>query len=351
MRIIVAPDSYKGCLSAREVAKVMAEAVQEGIPEAEVVEMPLADGGEGTVSVVTEAIGGEIRTAMVSDPLGRKVEAGFGIFGETAVIEIAEACGLQRLSPQERNPLIASTEGVGQLLLAARNAGCRKLLVGLGGSATCDGGTGMLAVPGLREAMRDCEIEILCDVDNPLLGPSGAATVFAPQKGAKPEDISILEARLTAFAEKTLAETGIPVANLPGAGAAGGLGAAFMAWLGARRSSGIGRILELTRFRENAEGAELILTGEGKSDRQTLAGKVPLGVLNAAGNVPVWLVSGAIEEEAALLAAGFKRCTQVTPPDVPLDIALRPAFAREALRKAVSASFAALRALLFTYFS
>ena len=343
MKIILAPDSFKDGLPAREVAEAMAAGVRDGVKEAEVVEIPLADGGEGTVEVLTGALGGSIQTAMVSDPLGRQVEAKFGVCGDTAVIEVAEACGLQRLALQERNPLIASTEGVGQLLLAAREAGCRKLLVGLGGSATCDGGMGMLAVPGLIEAMQDCQIEILCDVDNPLLGPEGAARVFAPQKGASPEAVEVLEARMAAFADKTLIETGIAVTDLPGAGAAGGLGAAFMAWLGARRSSGIGRILELAHFHEKIAGADLILTGEGKSDRQTLSGKVPLGVLNAAGNVPVWLVSGAIEEEAALMAAGFNRCIQVTPADVPADIALHPDFAREALRKAVSVSFSALR--------
>lgn len=338
MTLLIAPDSYKGCLPAREVAAAMATAVRAALPGAEAIEMPLADGGEGTVEVLTAALGGSIRTATVSDPLGRPVEAKFGVCGDTAVIEVAEACGLQRLAPQERNPLIASTEGVGQLLLVAKEAGARKLLVGLGGSATCDGGMGMLAVPGLIEAMKNCQIEILCDVDNPLLGPEGAAQVFAPQKGAKPEDIVILEAQMQAFAEKTLAQTGIDPSNLPGAGAAGGLGAAFMAWLGARRSSGINKVLELTHFREKARKADLILTGEGKSDRQTLSGKVPLGVLRASGDVPVWLVSGTIEDEAALTAAGFARCERVTPAGVPMETALQPDYAKEAIKRAVSSA-------------
>lgn len=338
MTLLIAPDSYKGCLPAREVAAAMATAVRAALPGAEAIEMPLADGGEGTVEVLTAALGGSIRTATVSDPLGRPVEAKFGVCGDTAVIEVAEACGLQRLAPQERNPLIASTKGVGELLLAAKEAGARKLLVGLGGSATCDGGMGMLEVPGLIEAIKNCQIEILCDVDNPLLGPEGAAQVFAPQKGAKPEDIVILEARMQAFAEKTLAQTGIDPSNLPGAGAAGGLGAAFMAWLGARRSSGINKVLELTHFREKAEGADLIITGEGKSDRQTLSGKVPLGVLRASGDVPVWLVSGSIEDEAALTAAGFARCKRVTPAGVPMETALQPDYAKEAIKRAVSSA-------------
>jgi len=335
MTILIAPDSFKDCLSAREVAEAMASGIREAHPEARAEPLPLADGGEGTVEVLTEALGGSIRSATVSDPLGRAVTARFGIAGDTAILEVAAACGLPLLSPSERHPLETTTRGVGELLLAAHQAGCTRFLIGLGGSATCDGGTGMLAVPGLREALRGCDIEILCDVDNPLLGPNGAARVFAPQKGASLQEVEILEERMRAFAARTQKRTGIAVADLPGAGAAGGLGAAFMAWLGARRVSGIGRVLELTGFREKAAGADLILTGEGRSDRQTLSGKVPIGVLRAAGSTPVWLVSGAIRDEAALREAGFARLVAVTPPDLPLAEALRPDVACRLLQETV----------------
>lgn len=317
----------------------MAAGVREACPSASITQLPLADGGEGTVEVLTAALGGEIRTATVSDPLGRPVEAAFGIAGNTAVIEIAAACGLPLLRPEERHPLQTTSRGVGELLLAARASGCRRFLVGLGGSATCDGGMGMLEVSGLRDALRGCEVEILCDVDNPLLGPAGAARVFAPQKGARPEEVEELEARLTDFAARTEAATGIDVASLPGAGAAGGLGAAFLAWFGARRSSGIARVLELTGFPAKAAAADLILTGEGRSDRQTLRGKLPLGVLRAAKGTPVWLVSGAIENAAELQAAGFARLITVTPSEMPLQEAMKPETARRLLRQAVSSSF------------
>lgn len=336
MKVLIAPDSYKGCLSAQGVAAALADGVRAAWPEAEIAELPLADGGEGTAEVLTRALGGVFRTATVSDPLGRPVRARYGIAGDTALIEVAAACGLPLLSPEERHPLETTTRGVGELLLAAREAGCTRFLIGLGGSATCDGGTGMLSVTGLREALHGCDLEILCDVDNPLLGPNGAARVFAPQKGATPAEVEVLEERLAAFAARTAAETGIPVADLPGAGAAGGLGAAFLAWLGARQTGGIGRVLELTGFRKQAAGTDLILTGEGKSDRQTLSGKVPLGVLHAAGDIPVWLVSGAIEDAGALKKAGFARLLAVTPTDMSLSEALRPETASRLLRNAIS---------------
>ncbi|MCR5018655.1 MAG: glycerate kinase, partial [Bacteroidales bacterium] len=184
--ILVAPDSFKECLSSREVARAISSALGERFPGAEIVEMPLADGGEGTVDVVTRALGGSICRAMVCGPIGMPVDALYGIAGDTAVIEVAQACGLQLLKASERNPLTATSRGVGEVLLAARERGCRHFLIGLGGTATCDGGAGMLSVPGLREAMAGASVELLCDVDNPFLGPRGAARVFAPQKGASP---------------------------------------------------------------------------------------------------------------------------------------------------------------------
>ena len=324
MKVIVAPDSFKGCLPAGEVAAVVADSLRKAHPDWEVQEMPLADGGEGTLDVLLPALGGRIMKADVQDPLGRTVTARFGLSGETAVIEVAEACGLRLLSPEERNPLKASTYGVGELLLAARLSGVRHFLVGLGGSATCDGGEGMMQVPGLREALRGCTFELLCDVENPFIGPDGAARVFAPQKGASKADVEVLEERLTKLADKMLRETGVDVCRLPGAGAAGGLGGAFMAYLGARRVSGIERVLELVRFDEIIDGASLIITGEGRSDAQTLMGKVPFGVLKHSDGIPVALVSGRIEDHEVLKSAGFSQLLEISPRNLPIESALNP---------------------------
>lgn len=338
MKLILCPDSFKGCLPAREVARELSSAIRELHPGWETVELPLADGGEGTLDALVPALGGQLCGTMVSDPLGRQVEAAYGLCGQTAVIEVAEACGLWRLSPSERHPLVTTSRGVAELLLAARAEGARSFLIGLGGTATCDGGAGMLEVPGLREELAGCSFELLCDVDNPLLGAEGAARVFAPQKGASPGEVEVLERRLAALAERLLAETGTDVRHLPGAGAAGGLGGMLMACFGARRSSGIDRILEIIEFDRKVAGADLIITGEGKSDAQTLHGKVPLGVLRHAGGIPVVLMSGQIEHSEDLLSAGFRALIPVTPAEMPLDEALRPETARMNLRRAVNIS-------------
>jgi len=345
MKIVIAPDSYKGCLPAREVAEAMAAGVREACPEAELVLHPLADGGEGTLEILSQALGGSLREANVSDPLGREIQAQYGVAGDLAVIEVARACGLGLLSPAERNPLKASTRGVGELILAAWRDGCRRFLIGLGGSATCDGGTGMLAVPGIRDAFRDASFELLCDVRAPFIGPDGAARVFAPQKGASPADVEVLEERLTQLARQMATETGTDVSRLPGAGAAGGLGGALMAYAHATVSSGVDRIMDLVGFGQALQGADWILTGEGRSDAQTLLGKVPCGVLHRSGSIPVALVSGAIANADALRKAGFARLIPVSPTGLPLQEALRPEKAISNIRHAVSQLLASLPSL------
>lgn len=338
MKIIVAPDSFKECMPSREVAAVMADAVRKRWPGADVVALPLADGGEGTLDVLAPALGAQVHTALVRDPLGRPIEARFGVAGDTAIIEVAQDCGLQLLTPAERHPLQANTLGVGELLLAAHRLGCRHFLVGLGGSATCDGGAGLLAATGIN-SLKDSSFELLCDVDAPFVGPQGAARVFAPQKGATPADVEVLEGRMEALSAQWLMETGLDVRALSGAGAAGGLGGALMAHFGARKVSGIQRVLDLVHFREAAVGAHLILTGEGRSDRQTLQGKVPYGVLQQASGIPVALLSGRIEDREALLQAGFGPLVEVTPRDLPLAQALDPSMAAILLSKAVQRLF------------
>ena len=336
MKIILAPDSFKECLSASQVAQAMAQAVHEVCPSAQRVSMPLADRGEGTLDVLAPALGASIREVTVSDPLGRPATARYGVAGETAILEVAQACGLQLLKPSERNPLIASSRGVGELLMAAYADGCRHFLVGLGGSAICDGGVGMMSVPGIRDL---ASVELLCDVNAPFVGPTGAARAFGPQKGASPEEVEVLEKRMLDRAALMQEETGVDVRELPGAGAAGGLGGAFMAYFGARKVSGIGRILELVRFSEAVKDASLVITGEGRSDAQTLLGKVPLGVLQNAGKVPVALVSGRIDDREALVSAGFHPVVEVSPRNLPLREALIPSVALQNIQSAVKTLF------------
>lgn len=316
----------------------MALAVKEVCPSAEVISLPLADGGEGTLETLAHALDARLCEATVSDPLGRPVRTQYGVAGKTAILEVAQACGLSLLRPQERNPLIAYSQGVGELLMAAYGNGCRHFLIGLGGSAICDGGAGMMKVPGIRD-LADISIELLCDVNAPFVGPTGAARVFAPQKGASPEDVEVLEERMVRWAALMWEETGVDVSHLPGAGAAGGLGGAFMAYFGAGRVSGIQQVLDLYHFSEVAHGASLIITGEGRSDAQTLQGKVPFGVLQNAKGTPVALLSGRIEDREALVAAGFHPVVEVSPRNMPLCEALTPSVALCNIQSAVKSLF------------
>jgi len=346
MKIIVAPDSYKECLDAREVARAMAVGLKEawageGKDSLEVVELPLADGGEGTVKVLAGALGARTVRATVTGPLGEPVEAEYAIVedasGPTAILEVASACGLPLVPPEKRNPMHTTSRGVGELILDALEKGCKRILIGLGGTSTCDGGAGMLSVAGLREKAAGTSIQALYDVDCPFYGPMGAARIFGPQKGASPQEVEILDRRMQAMAEETLRETGLDLQALPGAGAAGGLGGAMAAYLGARMRSGVDGILDLIGFDEALEDADLILTGEGKSDAQTLQGKAPLGVLRRSGGIPVALVSGAINDREELRKAGFRYLVPVTPEGMPREQAIDPETAVENIRKAVAA--------------
>ena len=307
---------------------MLAASLREYLPDSTIVECPLADGGEGTLDVLVHALNGTCFETVVSDPLGRPVKAYYGICGDLAIVEVAQACGLHLLAPAERNPLLASSRGVGELLIAAASHGCRRMVIGLGGSATCDGGTGMLSVQGLQDRLSGISIDVLCDVDTPFVGPAGAAQVFGPQKGASPADVEILEERMVLTARRIQAQTGMDVSDLPGAGAAGGLGGALAACCGGKLVRGIDTILKLIGFDTLSDGADWILTGEGKSDRQTLAGKAPYGVLQRAGTIPVALFSGRIEHPETLRSAGFSYLDAITPTDLPDAEAIHPDIAR-----------------------
>jgi glycerate kinase len=324
MKIVIAPDSYKGSLGAGQVANALAAGILRAEPATEIVRLPVADGGEGTVGVMLDACGGRALEEQVEDPLGRTCDATWGVLpdGRTAIIELAAASGLVRLSESEQNPLITSSYGTGQLIEAARRHGCNRILVGIGGSATVDGGAGILQAVGAQlmsqsgssinrgggglpdldridasvTARRFSEIEIvvLCDVENPLIGTEGAAAVFGPQKGASPQMVKELEAALTHYAAVVERDLGIQIAHTPRCGAAGGAGAALYAAVQARLERGIEAILGAIALRTHLADADLVITGEGKMDSQTLQWKAPYGVAKVAAEegVPVLAVVG-----------------------------------------------------------
>lgn len=325
-KIVIACDSYKGCLSSSEVACAAAKGVAEVYPDCEIVRLAVADGGEGTVDALVETLGGHLEWAEVSDPLGRPVKAVYGVAGDLAIIESAAACGLTLLTKEERNPLITTTKGLGELILAAIDKGCRRFLIGLGGSATNDGGMGMISADGFLERARGMKFTVACDVDTPYIGAHGASRVFGPQKGASEQDVEVLEERLRGYALKILKDTGIDVSDMAGAGAAGGLGGAFRAYLGAELKRGVDLVLDQIGFDSIIDGADLVITGEGCSDYQTLKGKTAAGVLERAKRkgVPVMLVSGAIRDGQMLRDGGFGIIAAASPEEMSLAEAMRP---------------------------
>lgn len=341
LKIVLAPDSFKGSISAAQAAEAMATGIRRFFPEAVLVQIPMSDGGEGLVETLVPSAGtrsaassaGRIVFEEVTGPLGQKVQAFYGLLddGQTAVIEMAAASGLTLVPPAQRNPLVTTTFGTGELILAAARAGCRRLILGIGGSATNDGGVGMaqalgikfldengkeigwggkelariarIDTSGLAPQLQGIQIEVACDVNNPLTGPHGAAAVYGPQKGATPAMVQELDAALHHLAEVIKRDLGKDVAEIPGAGAAGGLGAGLMAFLNARLRPGMELVLEQTRFRERAAGAHLVITGEGKMDGQTLFGKVPCGVAKVSRElgIPVVAIAGCLGEGATTL--------------------------------------------------
>jgi len=333
-RVLVAPQTFKGTLDAATVAAALARGVRRTWPGAVCRELPLADGGEGTVRALVRATGGSLEVARVHDPLGRPIDARWGLLGggTTAVIEMAAASGLSLLAPDERDPLRASTRGTGELVLAAAASGAHRIVVGLGDSATNDGGAGMARALGYRfldragrelaeggaalltlhhlEGQPDPRlvrplIEAACDVRSPLLGPGGASRVFGPQKGARPDDVALLERALTRYAEVLEDFLGRPIRDIAGAGAAGGLGAGLIAFLDARLRPGAELVLEAVGFVGELARSDLVVTGEGRFDEQSAGGKVVGAVVRAAraAGVPVIVVAGGTGAAPATLDA------------------------------------------------
>lgn len=325
-RYLCAPDSFKESLTAMEAARAMAQGIENADHDAEVRCLPMADGGEGTARALVDATGGSMRAVPVHDPLGRPVEGHFGLLadGTTAVVETAEASGLALLEAKERNPLIASSYGTGELMLAAVRSGAKRIIVGLGGSATNDAGAGLLQALGVRlldkngndlahggaalanlttidistmdPALKNVAITAACDVTNPLTGPTGASAVFGPQKGASKDDVATLDASLAHFAQVIDSQLGVAVNDVPGAGAAGGIGAALKGFLNAEFRPGIAIVIEQSGLDAAAQWADVVFTGEGSIDFQTKFGKTPAGVAETAKRhgKPVIAVAGHI---------------------------------------------------------
>lgn len=351
-KYIIAMDSLKGCLSSKEAGQAVAEALTQADADARATVFTVSDGGEGMLEAFTEAIGGSIERAYVHDPLMRRVWAEYGVTpGGTAVIETARACGLTLVDAVERNPLRATTYGVGELVAAAIGRGCRKFIIGLGGSGTSDAGIGMLRAltdrlaprggtidDALRGELGRCAFTLACDVDNPLCGAEGATMVFARQKGATPEMLPMLEKRAERFASASAAHFGFDRSTQPGAGAAGGLGYAFMQYMGAETQPGADLLLDLCGFDDALRGATCVITGEGHADRQTLMGKLPMRVMARAKakGVPTWLLAGRVDDKESLLEAGFDKAESITPDGMTLAEAIRKDVALRNLRSAAT---------------
>ena len=338
-KIVIAPDSFKGSLTAHDAADAMEQGVLQVLPDAHIIKHPVSDGGEGLVSVVTPALGGCIVTTNVSGPLpGQRIDARWGLSsdGSVAIIEMAEAAGLTLVPVDRRDPKITTTYGVGELIRAALDAGVSSILIGIGGSATNDGGSGMAEALGIRfidasgkplgpggaalvdivsindqgkdARINNVEVLVACDVQNTLCGIQGASAVYGPQKGARLSDISLLDKALLRFGKAIQTSLGIDVFDLPGGGAAGGLGAGLVAFCGATLKRGIDLVLQVTGFDDHVQGADLVVTGEGRIDRQVRFGKALSGVVGQAKrhNVPVVAVVGSIEgSREDFLSDGF----------------------------------------------
>lgn len=367
-KIVVAPDSFKGSLTAGEVADGVIRAIRKVVPGCECVRLPVADGGEGTVDAMASTGRFRYEECRVTGPLGETVSARYALSGDgaTAVMEMAQAAGLTLLPEKCRNPLLATTYGVGEMMSDAFGKGCKKICMGLGGSATNDGGLGMLSALGYRfldneghvlkgvgddlekvadidcscvdHRIKDVEFVAACDVDNPFYGVNGAAFVFAPQKGATPEAVQRLDKGLRNFSDIIAGRLGIELGGVAGSGAAGGLGGAFYAFLNARMTPGIEMVLDALNFNGCIENADLIITGEGRIDRQSLMGKTLSGILGRGkkAGVPVLAIGGCLEDDDLIVNAGFCGAYGIMRRGMTLEEAMQPENARRNLEATVT---------------
>lgn len=354
-KIVLAPDSFKESMTAKTVCESLEKGITKILPHVSCIHVPMADGGEGTMQSLVDATGGKIYEAKVKGPLGNPVTAQYGISGsgDMGVIEMASASGLHLVPMENRNPCLTTTYGTGELIKACLNHGVKKLLIGIGGSATNDGGAGMLQALGgkLLDAngkdlsfgglalkdlhkidlsdvdirLRDVDIDVACDVDNPLIGEKGASKVFGPQKGANEEQVELLEAALSHYGDIIENQLEIDVKNFSGAGAAGGLGAGLMVFLNGKLKKGIDLVIDYVKLEENIAEADLVITGEGSLDSQTFHGKTPLGVSKLAKkyNVPVIGIAGRLGDGIeGLYDEGFTAIFSIVDGVISLDEAL-----------------------------
>lgn len=337
-KVVLAFDSYKGCMSAHDACCAAADGIRDFGSNIEVTCIPMSDGGEGLVECVSRCLPLQMVPVTAHDPLMKEIRATYGISsdGSTAYMEMAAVAGLELVPIEKRNPMIATTWGVGEMLLDAKARGCQRVVMGIGGSATCDGGKGMVdALDG--NIPLGLDITVACDVTNPLYGKQGAAFVFAPQKGATPEQVELLDKRLREWG------TNKDIALMAGAGAAGGLGYGLVAFLGAKLRRGVDIMLDIMQFDDAIRDADLIITGEGKSDKQTLMGKVAYGVLTRAKQmgIPVCLLSGSIEDKETLTTAGFANVKSINEgDDSRFEILMQREVAMNNLRRCVHGVFA-----------
>lgn len=344
-KAVIAPDSFKGTLTSIEVCEIIKSSLEEKYPNIVCEAIPVADGGEGTVDAFLYALGGQRIEVKATDPIGREIKACYALLKDTAVIETSAASGLPLL--EEKAPMNASTFGTGELLLDALDRGVRKIIIGLGGSATTDGGTGFLTalgasfltsdgekvttgerlgeiktvdLSGLDERLGDCEITALCDVTNPLFGKNGAAYVFAPQKGADSKQVEFLDKGLMHFAKITADALGYDKSLAEGSGAAGGLGFALLSYLSAEFKSGAETVLEICEFKEKLKNADIVITGEGRLDSQSLQGKVPFTVAKMSLGVPVTAIVGVSEISLSeAKAGGIDRVIETNEEGLPFE--------------------------------
>lgn len=369
MKIVIAVDSFKGCLSSSSIAKAVEEGIFNTLPECEVIKVPIADGGEGTVEALVDATQGEKITLPVHNPLMQPIHAGYGMTGDgrTAIIEMSAASGLDLIPLKPGNIMDTTTYGTGEMIADAIKRGCRNFIIGVGGSATNDAGTGMMQALGVRftddtgkevekggkslsairhidtqnqlPELQDCTFHIATDVTNPFYGPQGAACIFGPQKGGDEEQIKILDRGMKHLAGLIFETTGKDISYLPGSGAGGGMGGGCVAFLQATISSGIELIMDYLRFDELIQGADLLITGEGRMDRQTLFGKVPVGIARAAASrhIPVIAITGQVDTTAdkALREAGLSAIFPIHPAPISLEKAMQPDYAYRNIRRTV----------------
>lgn len=347
-----------------EAGTAAKEGVMEVLPNADVRLLVASDGGEGMLDAFLEATGGRRMQVVAHDAMMRPVTAEYGVTGATAIVEVAQACGLTLIKPEERNAVKATSFGVGEIIADAMSRGYRRFIIGLGGSATTDGGMGMLraltervfrdfkiATMGemrfdhIRQKMQECEFLLATDVTNPLCGKQGAARIFAPQKGASPAEVEFLERRLSRFAVASARHFGYDRSTIAGAGAAGGLGYAFLQYLNATCKPGADWLLDLLDFDSLLAETAFVITGEGAADRQTLMGKLPFVVMRRAKRhgVPTLLICGSIADRELLIDAGFHSVIGVTPRDMPIAEAMNPQMARRNIRNAVVQATKAIR--------